>query len=284
MPSQADQADQVDQYAVIGNPVAHSKSPAIHTRFAASCHQAMQYQALLAPLDGFAFVARQFFGAGGMGANVTLPFKVEAFALADELTPRARAAGAVNTLCWRAGRILGDNTDGIGLVHDIVRMARQPIAGQRVLMVGAGGAARGALLPLLEQQPAQLVLANRTHASALQLLAQFQAIAPNPNLLSACELAALEGKFDLIINATSASIAASVPALAPDLLGPQCLAYDMMYGAQPTVFMAWASSHGARVRDGLGMLLAQAAEAFYLWRGVYPEVEAVYASLRAELT
>lgn len=283
-------SSQPDQYAVIGNPIAHSKSPAIHARFAASCGQTMQYKALLAPLDGFASVVRQFFAAGGLGANVTLPFKLEAFALADELTPRASAAGAVNTLCWRNGRILGDNTDGIGLVRDIVSMAKHPIAGRRVLMLGAGGAARGSLLPLLEQQPAQLVLANRTHANALQLLAQFQSIAPSPPILSACELAnlanlaSLDGQFDLIINATSASIAASVPALAPGLFGPQCLAYDMMYGAQPTVFMAFASAHGAQVRDGLGMLVAQAAEAFYLWRGVYPDVASVYAALRAELS
>jgi shikimate dehydrogenase len=281
--------DKPDQYVVIGNPIAHSKSPAIHASFAASCGQAMEYKALLAPLDGFAQVAREFFAGGGLGANVTLPFKLEAFALADELTPRARAAGAVNTLCWRAGRLLGDNTDGKGLVNDIVQMAGHPIAGQRVLLLGAGGAARGALLPILEQQPAQLVLANRTHASALQLLEQFKPLAPEAgkhrkDQLSACEFADLTGTFDLIINATSASLQASVPPIAPALLGPQCLAYDMMYGAQPTVFMNWASAHGARVRDGLGMLVGQAAEAFYLWRGVYPDVATVYAALRAELS
>jgi shikimate dehydrogenase len=272
----------MDRYVVIGNPVAHSKSPAIHARFASACGQRMQYDTLLAPLDAFAATVHQFFAAGGRGANITLPFKLEAFALAERLTERAEAAGAVNTLSFDGAHILGDNTDGVGLVRDIVHNAGLALAGKRVLLLGAGGAARGAMLPLLEQGPAQIVVANRTIANARDLLARFAA---HPVAKDCVEFADPgSGSFDLIINATSASLQASLPPLPPSVLACHTLAYDMMYGAQPTVFMQWAASHGAQVRDGLGMLVEQAAEAFTLWRGVRPVTGPVYAALRQALT
>ncbi len=266
-----------DLYAVFGNPIAHSKSPEIHARFAAATGQDMQYERRLAPLDGFAASVHAFMQAGGKGANVTVPFKLEAYALATELTARAKAAGAVNTLSFADGVIRGDNTDGIGLVTDIVAGAGTAIAGKRVLLVGAGGAARGAVLPLLEQEPAQLVVANRTAARALELAAQFQ------GKLEASAFEDLHGDFDLVINATSASLAGAVPPLSPGLFGPRTLAYDMMYGQEPTAFMRFAQQQGAAVRDGLGMLVEQAAEAFFLWRGVRPATAPVYAALRAQL-
>ena len=280
------------RYAVIGNPVAHSKSPAIHARFAAACGQAMKYEALLAPLDGFRACVQQFRESGGLGANVTLPFKVEAFELASQLSPRAQAAGAVNTLCFDGGHILGDNTDGIGLVIDIRENAQFDIAGKRVLLLGAGGAARGAVLPLLQQHPSQIVIANRTLANAQALVRQCASLGQNQNqnqnqsqpAIEACSFEALSGRFDLIINASSASLQASLPPLSLQLLDQATLAYDMMYAARPTVFMQWASQTGASVRDGLGMLVEQAAQAFELWRGVKPDTAAVYTALRGELT
>jgi shikimate dehydrogenase len=287
------------RYAVIGHPIAHSKSPQIHAAFAAACGQNMQYQALLAPLDGFVACVQQFRAAGGRGANVTLPFKLEAYKLADELgntlSERARAAGAVNTLRFDGEQILGDNTDGVGLVRDIVHNAGVALAGQRILLLGAGGAARGALLPLLEQGPQHIVIANRTPANADQLVQEFLARpagnaatpAPTSAILTSCGFDALQdaqlGPFDLIINASSSSLHGSLPPLAPSLLAAHTLAYDMMYGAKPTVFLQWAAQHGARTRDGLGMLVEQAAASFYLWRGVYPATSQVYADLRAGL-
>jgi len=271
----------MDAYVVIGNPIAHSKSPEIHAQFALQTGQAqaLRYDRLLAPLDGFAATVNNFIAAGGKGANVTVPFKLEAHALADRLTERARLAGAVNTLSFDDAGIVGDNTDGTGLVADIVRNAGVALAGKRVLLLGAGGASRGALLPLLEQQPAELVLANRTHARAQELAAQFGGYGQ----LIATEYAALSGAFDVIINATSASLAADVPPLPVAVFARSTLAYDMMYGKQPTVFMAFAAQQGAIVRDGLGMLVEQAAEAFFLWRGVRPETANVFRSLREQL-
>jgi shikimate dehydrogenase len=266
-----------DQYVVIGNPIAHSKSPFIHAQFAAQCGQAMEYQHLLAPLDGFAAAVQQFRSAGGKGANVTVPFKLEAHALATELTPRARAAGAVNTLKFDGDCILGDNTDGVGLVADIERNAQLPLAGKRILLLGAGGAARGALLPLLERQPASLVIANRTVAKALQLQHE---VGPH---VEATDYDGLQGQYDVVINATSASLDDALPPIAPTVFAPGALAYDMMYGAKPTSFLRFAAQHGVRVRDGLGMLAEQAAEAFYLWRGVRPETQQVLAQLRQAL-
>ncbi|AMO98672.1 shikimate 5-dehydrogenase [Collimonas arenae] len=271
------------EYVVIGNPIAHSKSPDIHTRFAADTAQDLRYGRLLAPLDGFVAAVQEFVAQGGKGANVTVPFKLEAYALATTLTTRAKAAGAVNTLKFDGGGMLGDNTDGIGLVTDIARNAGFDLEGKKILLLGAGGAARGVILPLLESHPAQLVIANRTPAKALELVQQFQPFAEQC-ALSACGFADVQQQFDLVINATSASLQADVPPIAPQVFGVATLAYDMMYGKQPTVFMQFAAAHGAQVRDGLGMLVEQAAESFFVWRGVRPRTDAVFVSLRTQLS
>jgi shikimate dehydrogenase len=284
-----------DRYCVFGNPIAHSKSPDIHTAFALQTGQAIVYERRLAALDGFADAVRAFIDDGGLGANVTVPFKLEACALADALTARAEAAGAVNTLTFKDGVIFGDNTDGAGLVADIVVNARAPVAGQRLLLLGAGGAARGVILPLLGQQPSQLLIANRTRATADLLVAQFASQEAHPQQLQACgfdelgdfarlgEFGEHSAPFDIIINATSASLSGAALPLPAAIFGPQTLALDMMYGNEPTVFMQLAASHGARVRDGLGMLVEQAAEAFFVWRGVRPTTAAALANLRTSL-
>ena len=269
-----------DQYVVIGNPVAHSKSPAIHAQFAAQTGESIAYERLAAPLDDFAACVQHFMQSGGRGANVTVPFKLEAFALATQLTPRAQAAGAVNTLSFEDGRIVGDNTDGVGLVRDIVHNAGVVLEGRRILLLGAGGAARGVVMPLLAGRPQQLVVANRTFARAQELVQSFPAAA---SVLKAAAFDDLSGQFDVIINATSASLSADLPAVPATLFGPQVFVYDMMYAATPTVFMQWAAQHGARVRDGLGMLVEQAAESFFVWRGARPDTAPVYAALRAQL-
>ena len=269
-----------DQYVVIGNPVSHSKSPAIHAQFAAQTGESIAYERLAAPLDDFAACVQHFMQSGGRGANVTVPFKLEAFALATQLTPRAQAAGAVNTLSFDDGRIVGDNTDGVGLVRDIVHNAGVVLEGRRILLLGAGGAARGVVMPLLAERPQQLVVANRTFARAQELVQSFPAAAP---VLKAAAFDDLSGQFDAIINATSASLSADLPAVPATLFGPQVFVYDMMYAATPTVFMQWAAQHGACVRDGLGMLVEQAAESFFVWRGARPDTAPVYALLRAQL-
>lgn len=263
-----------DFYRVIGNPVGHSKSPGIHAAFAAANGIDLDYATCLSPLDGFAATVAQLAAAGCKGANVTVPFKIEAFDLCSRLTPRAQAAGAVNTLSFDGIDIVGDNTDGAGLVADIVHNAGVAIAGARVLLVGAGGAARGVILPLLDQRPASLTLVNRTAATAQAVAAQFD------QPIAVCTFDQLAGPFDIVVNATSASLAGEVPPLPPSVFGPATLALDMMYGAEPTAFMRFAASHGASVRDGLGMLVEQAAEAFYVWRGVRPATGAVLAALR----
>lgn len=268
-----------DQYVVIGNPIAHSKSPAIHARFAQQTGQIISYQRLLAPVEDFAGSVQQFIAAGGRGANVTVPFKLDAFKLASSLSPRAQAAGAVNTLKFEHGQIYGDNTDGVGLVHDIVRNAGVTLTGKRVLLLGAGGAARGVVLPVLAEEPAQLVIANRTVVRAVELAATFSAAAGQ---LAASSFADLSGHFDIVINATSASLSSEVPALPPALIAAHSFVYDMMYGAQPTVFMRMAAEQGASVRDGLGMLVEQAAESFFIWRGVRPDTMPVYDWLRSQ--
>lgn len=268
------------RYCVIGHPIAHSKSPAIHAAFAAATGQDLQYERCLAPLDGFAATVAQLIVAGYRGANVTVPFKLEAFALATELSPRAEAAGAVNTLSFESGRIIGDNTDGAGLVGDIVRNAGFGVQGKRVLLLGAGGAARGAILPLLAERPAELVIANRTVATAQALAARFGSGAIP---VSASEFATLAGSFDLIVNATSASLNADMPPVPAQVFSPGALALDMMYGNKPSPFMAFASGCGATARDGLGMLVEQAAEAFAIWRGVRPPTATVLEQLRSSL-
>lgn len=262
-------------YAVFGNPVAHSRSPLIHAEFARQTGQDLDYRAILAPLDGFAAAIARFREAGGAGANVTVPFKEEAFRLATRLTPRAEQAGAVNTLKFDNDGVLGDNTDGAGLVRDLALNLKQSLAGKSLLLMGAGGAARGVIGPLLAEQPGRLVLANRTVEKALQLAELFG------GRISGVSYAALAGqRFDVVINATAASLKGELPPLPADLLHPGALAYDMMYGSE-TPFMAWARQHGAeRVADGLGMLVEQAAESFFLWRGIRPDTAPVIASLK----
>lgn len=272
----------MDRYAVIGNPIAHSKSPLIHAAFARQTGQDLSYEALLGPLDGFAATVRAFQAAGGRGMNVTVPFKLEAHALASEHSPRAEAAGAVNTLAFRPdGTIFGDNTDGAGLVRDLVANLGCPLAGRAVLLLGAGGAARGVVLPLLGAGPARLVIANRTPGKAEELVRQ---LAPEagPSAMAPSSFAALAGQaFDLVINATSASLGDEAPPLPPGLYAPGALAYDMMYGKGDTPFLAAARADGAaRLADGLGMLVEQAAESFLLWRGLRPDTAPVLAALR----
>ncbi|MYM23378.1 shikimate dehydrogenase [Duganella sp. FT135W] len=272
----------MDRYCVFGNPIAHSKSPEIHAAFAAHTGQDLQYERRLAPLDGFADAVRAFMAEGGKGANVTVPFKLEAVKLAQALTIRARAAGAVNTLVFSEDGIIGDNTDGAGLVADIVNNAGVAITSKRVLLLGAGGAVRGAVLPILEHRPAKLVIANRTVAKAEELVEQFAALG-GEGVVSACGFADIEGEYDIIINGTAASLNAELPPISPSVFAPGALALDMMYGAIPTVFLQFAAEHGAQLRDGLGMLVEQAAEAFSLWRGVQPATADVLTSLRAKL-
>lgn len=274
----------MDRYAVTGNPIAQSKSPQIHAAFAAQTEQALSYEAILSPLDGFAETVRGFRAAGGRGMNVTMPFKLEAFALADRLTPRAQAAGAVNTLAFGADGILGDNTDGAGLVRDIGVNLGCALDGRRILLLGAGGATRGTLLPLLGERPAVLTIANRTISKAEELAAAFAPQAGSARL-SACGFADLAGQqFDVVINATASSLADEAPPLPAGLYAAGALAYDMVYGRGDTPFMTAARADGAaRVADGLGMLVEQAAESFALWRGVQPDGGAVLSALRRQL-
>ena len=271
-----------DRYAVFGNPIAHSKSPRIHALFAAQTDQDLSYEALLAPKDGFVAAVLAFVAAGGRGANVTVPFKEEAFRLAADLTPRARAAGAVNTLSFAGERIAGDNTDGAGLVRDLQHNLGCDPAGRRILLLGAGGAARGVILPLLLENPAALLIANRTEEKAARLALEFArlpgcAVAVKPDSIALGDLAGRQ--FDLVINATSAGLDDAALPLPDSLFAPQCVAYDMLYGRE-TPFLRQARAAGAKVADGLGMLVEQAAEAFTIWRGIRPETAPVLAALR----
>lgn len=268
----------MDRYAVLGNPIGHSKSPIIHSMFAEQTGQDMAYVALLAPLDGFEAALRDFLRMGS-GANVTVPFKEQAWALVDTHTEAAAKAGAVNTVKrLEGGQLLGDNTDGKGLVRDIQDNAGLSLKGLRVLLVGAGGAARGVIQPLLAASPAQLCVVNRTVTKAEQLAQLFAQDGP----ISAAGFDWIEEPVDLIINATSASLGGEVPDLSPGLIKPgHTWCYDMMYGKEPTAFNRWAAEQGAtRCLDGLGMLVEQAAEAFLLWRGVRPDTAPVLAALR----
>jgi shikimate dehydrogenase len=272
----------VDRYGVFGNPIGHSKSPLIHRQFAEQTGQSLSYEALLAPLDDFCGFAREFFATGGLGANVTVPFKEQAFAMADQLSERARRAGAVNTLKKLAdGTLLGDNTDGAGLVRDLRHNAGVPLLGQRILLLGAGGAVRGVLEPLLAERPAALVIANRTVEKAEQLAHEFADLGP----VVASGFDWLDESVDLIINGTSASLGGELPPLAPSLIeSGHTRCYDMMYGRDMTPFNRWASELGAlQTLDGLGMLVEQAAEAFFVWRGVRPQTKPVLESLRLQL-
>ncbi|MGY8525863.1 shikimate dehydrogenase [Paracidovorax citrulli] len=289
-PTSSDQGSgSAERYAVVGHPVAHSRSPQIHAAFAAQTGQALRYDRIEAPLDGFADTVRGFFEAGGQGLNVTTPFKVQAFEMADRLTPRAEAAGAVNTMWMEDGLLYGDNTDGVGLVRDIVDRLGVDLEGRRVLLLGAGGAAMGAMLPLIECQPERIVVANRTASRASDMLEEFAEAAGEAGVeLWGGGFDALAGlseddACDVVINATAGSLQGEVPPVPEALLGEGVLAYDMMYGAEPTVFLQYAAEQGAQVADGLGMLVEQAAEAFYLWRGVRPDTDPVLAALRAAL-
>lgn len=277
-----------DRYAVIGNPIEHSKSPLIHSAFARQTKQDITYEKVLAPLDGFADTVDRLRHAGYRGCNVTVPFKFEAFRLSRQTSARAALAQAVNTLIFDGEDIAGDNTDGVGLVRDIRDNLRVELHGKRVLMVGAGGAAFGVLLPLLEELPARFVVCNRTMARAEEAVKVLREILmrgdwpTRPNVeVEAKAFQELGGEvFDVVINATSTGLSGEGLPLPDALYAPGGLAYDMMYGHE-TPFMAGARRQGARVADGLGMLVEQAAEAFYLWRGVRPLTAPVIAQLRA---
>ena len=269
-----------DRYAVFGNPIGHSKSPAIHAAFAAQTRQDISYEAILAPIDGFAKAISDFAAAGGRGANVTVPFKEEAHRLATRLTPRAVRAGAVNTLAFSNEGIAGDNTDGAGLVTDIEQNLGLPLAGKRVLLLGAGGAARGVIGPLLDAGCTALFVANRTAAKARELVHLFV----HHGNIAGGGLNDIDGPFDVVVNATAASLAGETLALPATTFAAGSLAYDMMYGKEEPPFLVAARSAGAgRLADGLGMLVEQAAEAFLLWRGIRPETAPVLATLRTQL-
>ena len=274
----------VDRYAVLGNPVAHSRSPFIHAAFARQTGQAVAYGRIECATDGFAAAVQAFAAAGGRGCNVTVPFKFEAPFLARHCSDRARLAGAANVLRFDADGWYADNTDGAGLVHDIEEGAGVKLAGRRVLLVGAGGAAAGVLGPLLEAAPAEVVVANRSLPRAQALVQSHAALAAAQGVrLLASDLVAPGVAFDVMLNATASSLQGQASPVPAAVLRPSTLAVDLMYGPAAEPFMAWASSHGAVARDGLGMLVEQAAEAFALWRGVHPQTAPVLQALRAEM-
>ncbi|WP_299007065.1 shikimate dehydrogenase [uncultured Shewanella sp.] len=269
----------IEKYAVFGNPIAQSKSPFIHAEFAMQTQQKISYQAILAPVDDFPQALATFFKAGGKGANVTAPFKEQAFEACDELSELAQLAGAVNTLIrLNDGRIRGDNTDGVGLVSDL-KQHLDDLKGNKVLLVGAGGAARGCIKPLLETG-VQLTICNRTHSKAEQLSQIFKEFGS----VEAIPLEALVNEYDVIINSTSAGLAGKLITLPESIVGHRTVCYDMSYGAEVTLFNQWATAQGAdKVIDGLGMLVGQAAQSFYLWRDVKPNIVPVLNKLRQQL-
>jgi len=270
-----------DRYAVVGHPVDHSRSPFIHRRFAAATGQSLTYERIDIPPGAFAPRVADFGRQGGRGLNVTLPYKFDALSFAERLTDRARDAGAVNTLAWLDdGVVLGDNTDGTGLVRDLTVNLGLRLGSARVLLLGAGGAARGALAALAASRPGEIVIANRTPARADALAADFA----GGGSVRSCGYESLTGRFDLVVNATSASLAGDVPPVPPAVVDDGTLCYDMMYGKGPTAFLVWAADQGAgRRADGVGMLVEQAAESFALWRGVRPATGPVLTELRARL-
>ena len=271
-----------DRYAVIGNPIAHSKSPFIHAEFAKQTSQQVSYTAELVEIGEVANFVDNFAQHNGKGLNVTVPFKLDAFQLATQLSDRAQRAGAVNTLLINDKEIFADTTDGIGLLNDLVKNHQHSIKDKRILIVGAGGAVRGVLEPLLLESPESLVIVNRTISKAEDLANDFSSFG---NII-ACGFDELKGKqFDLIINGTSASLSGELPPLADDLFAQNAAAYDMMYGAEPTPFMLWAQQQGAtHIHDGLGMLVEQAAESFYIWRQKRPETQGVIKKLREQIS
>ncbi len=271
-----------DRYAVFGNPIKHSKSPLIHTAFAEQTHQTLSYNAMLVPEDGFDEAVDNFLTGEGKGLNITVPFKEDAWKKAESHSDRARLAGAVNTLYRNAaGQLCGDNTDGLGLVADITLNNGGEIRGKDLLILGAGGAVRGVLEPILAHNPARVVIANRTLARAEVLVEVFQGLGE----IEACGFDQLAGQqFDLVINGTAASLQGEVPPLPDDLLREGAWCYDMMYGAEITAFNQWATDHGAKKAiDGLGMLVEQAAESFSIWRGIRPDTSELIQELRHQL-
>lgn len=268
----------VDRYAVIGHPISHSKSPLIHEAFAKQTRQLISYERVLAPLDGFDVTIKALIQQGFKGVNVTVPFKFEAYALCDVHTEQAKFAGAVNTMQFTEQGILGSNTDGDGLIEDITKNLNTAIQGKRVLLLGAGGAAEGVFYPLLAQNPNKLVVANRTADKAVKMVSKSLNEATQA---LACTYDGLQDQeFDVVINATSASLSNTALPIPDTIFAKHCLAYDMMYGRE-TPFMQQAHANGAMVADGLGMLVEQAAQAFYVWRGVRPETGPVIAMMRA---
>ncbi len=274
-----------DKYAVIGNPISQSKSPLIHTTFARQSGQDIEYTTVEGELGGFRDAAEAFRKAGGCGMNVTAPFKLDAFAYATDLSEQARLAGAVNALKFEGDRIHAQNFDGIGLVRDIVQNLGYPMEDRRVLLLGAGGAARGAMLPFLKQKPAQLLVVNRTVSKAQALVEQFSPYAGcEYSYCSYPELADIPVKFDLVINATSTSLRGELPPVHTGVFAPGCLAYELAYGKGLTPFLRLAQGAGAqRLADGVGMLVEQAAEAFEWWRGVRPETVSMISTLTVPL-
>jgi shikimate dehydrogenase len=271
----------MDRYVVAGNPVEHSQSPFIHAEFARQTGQAIEYGRVLWPLDGFADSVRALAESGARGCNITVPFKFEAARVATRLSERAALAQAANVLSFDADGWRADNTDGIGLVADIERNALAPLAGKRVLLIGAGGAAAGVLGPLLAARPLEVVVANRSEDKACALVERHRGL--GPAALRASALAGCGVAFDVVINASSSSLQGAAVPVAAAVLAPGALAVDMMYGAAAQAFLAWAQAHGARGRDGLGMLVEQAAAAFELWRGVRPDTAPVLAALRQRM-
>lgn len=286
MSSLFDFEPQVDAYAVMGNPIAHSKSPQIHAAFAQQTKQSIIYDAMQVDVGGLPQAVGNFVANGGKGLNITVPFKTDAFKLVDQLTPRAQLAGAVNTIVVQAdGALLGDNTDGVGLTRDLSLNHGVALRNKRILLIGAGGAARGVVEPLLSHKPANLTICNRTLKRAQDLVLDFA----ETGECRACTFDNVVDRngnetFDILINATSASLHGEVPALPDRSVGPASVCYDMMYGKDPTPFMLWSEKLGAeKSLDGLGMLVEQAAESFFIWRNVRPETNSVIALLRQSL-
>jgi shikimate dehydrogenase len=270
----------MDRYVVIGNPVSHSLSPRIHALFAKQTGEALEYATLLVPRDDFVAHAKRFFEGGGRGANITLPFKLDALAFASRASDRARLAGAANFLTSRSGTIEADNTDGAGLVADLTRNLGVQLEGARILLVGAGGAARGVIAPLLAQRPSRVVIANRSVGKAHELAGQFAALGP----IDAAPLDAIPREaFDIVLNATSTSVQGEPLRLPAHVIAAHGLAYDMAYGPAARAFLEHARTGGMRAADGLGMLVEQAAESFQLWRGKRPDSSPVLEALRAQL-
>ncbi|CCN85461.1 Shikimate dehydrogenase [Vibrio nigripulchritudo SFn27] len=270
----------IDQYVVFGNPIGHSKSPFIHTLFARQTNQSLTYTTMQAPIGGFVESAKEFFANGGRGCNITVPFKEDAYQFADRLTERAQLAGAVNTLKkLDDGEIIGDNTDGEGLVQDLLQY-QVPLKGARILIIGAGGAARGVIKPLLDQSPANIVVTNRTFSKAQKLEEMFKEF----GAIQAVPMEEIQTSFDVVINSTSASLSGDLPAISSEIFDKHTVSYDMMYGQGLTAFNQWAKDKGvAQTYDGLGMLVGQAAESFMLWRGLRPGTKQILRELRKNL-